>query len=292
MELGLYEHETVEDEFQLVYEGSEGFWLESYQDGQWTYVEPTEYIEPILRKDRHYIHQLIYSSDYIQLDWSALYGNLPDGTYRIAREVTNTAEDDLRVCTAYVEFTIDNVYTWFDTYSQNYDEQYPKDNVIDLPGLEGVSVSYDNSENEIRLITADGREPIISSERWIPNAFLTDLNDDGVSEICATVQADAGMLVQVYDPMAKKLYELPVGDDWYYVLSQKADRLCALKNDKNSTAIAFFRYRFIRSKGILWDLIQDRNQLFQSIVGYPSACRTAATGVSVAVSIQTHMSPR
>lgn len=235
----LYEHEKVADEFQLIYDGSEGFWLEAWQDGQWTYVEPTAYIEPILRKDRHYIHQSIYPSDYIQLDWSDLYGELPDGTYRIAREVTNTAEDDLRVCTAYVEFTIDNVYTWFDTYSQNYDEQYPKDNVIDLPGLEGVSVSYDNSENEIRLITADGREPIISSESWIPNAFLTDLNDDGVSEICATVQTDAGMLVQVYDPMTKKLYELPAGEDWYYVLSQKADRLCALKNDKDSNVIDY-----------------------------------------------------
>lgn len=145
----LYEHEKVADEFQLIYDGSEGFWLEAWQDGQWTYVEPTAYIEPILRKDRHYIHQSIYPSDYIQLDWSDLYGELPDGTYRIAREVTNTAEDDLRVCTAYVEFTIDNVYTWFDTYSQNYDEQYPKDNVIDLPGLEGVSVSYDNSKEPL-----------------------------------------------------------------------------------------------------------------------------------------------
>lgn len=102
----LYEHEKVTDEFQLIYDGSEGIWLESYRDGQWTYVEPTEYIEPILKKDRHYIHQLIYPSDYIQLDWSALYGELSDGTYRIAQEVTNTAQGDLRVCTAYAEFTI------------------------------------------------------------------------------------------------------------------------------------------------------------------------------------------
>ena len=98
----LYEDEKVDDEFQLIYDGNEGIWLESYRDGQWTYVEPTEYMEPILKKDRHYIPQLIYPSDYIQLDWSALYGELPDGTYRIAREVTNTAEEDLCVCTAYV----------------------------------------------------------------------------------------------------------------------------------------------------------------------------------------------
>ena len=29
----LYEHETIADEFQLVYKGSEGFWLETMQDG-------------------------------------------------------------------------------------------------------------------------------------------------------------------------------------------------------------------------------------------------------------------
>lgn len=235
----LYEHEKVSNEFQLIYDGSEGIWLESNQDGQWTYVEPTEYIEPLLKKDRHYINQLINHSEYIQLDWSSLYGDLPDGTYRIAREVTNTAEDDLRVCTAYVEFSIGDVYTWFDMYSQNYDEQHPKDTLIDLPGLEGCSVSYDNSEKEIRLISAEGREPIISSDVWIQNAFLTDLNDDGVDEICATVQAGDSMQVQVYDPVEKKRYELSNGEDYYYMLTQKADRLCVLKQDKFSTVIGY-----------------------------------------------------
>ena len=245
----LYEHEKVTDEFQLIYDGSEGIWLESYQDEQWKYVEPTEYIEPLLKKDRHYMHQLIYPSDYIQLDWSALYGELPDGTYRIAREVTNTAEGDLRVCTAYAEFTIDNVYTWFDMYSENYDEQHPKETVIGLPGQDGTSVSYDNSENEIRLVTADGSETIISSDIWIRNAFLADLNEDGVAEVSASVQTENSMVVQIYDPIAKKLFELPSGDNWYYVLSQKADRLCVLKY-KNSFEISEYAQVALTSDGI------------------------------------------
>ena len=103
----LYEHETVADEFQLIYEGSEGFWLESWQDGQWNYVEPSGYIEPIFENEKRYIHALHHPSSHIELDWSYLYGELPDGKYRIAREVTNTTAEDLRVCTAYAEFTID-----------------------------------------------------------------------------------------------------------------------------------------------------------------------------------------
>ena len=103
----LYEHETIEDEFQLVYEGSEGFWLESWQDGQWNFVEPSGYIEPIFENEKRYIHELVHPSSHIELDWSHLYGELPDGKYRIAREVTNTTAEDLRVCTAYAEFTID-----------------------------------------------------------------------------------------------------------------------------------------------------------------------------------------
>ena len=101
----LYEHEKVKDSTQLVYNGDDGIWLESHQDGQWNYMEATQYIEPILRKEKYSVHQTHFS-DYIQLDWSTIYGELPDGTYRIAREVTNTSEDDLRVCTAYAEFTI------------------------------------------------------------------------------------------------------------------------------------------------------------------------------------------
>ena len=100
----LFEHTKVKDESLLIY--GEGIWLESIQDGQWAYVEATQYIEPILRKDKYFIHQTIDPSGYTQLDWSTIYGELPDGTYRIAREVTYIAEDDLRVCTAYVEFNI------------------------------------------------------------------------------------------------------------------------------------------------------------------------------------------
>lgn len=101
----LYQQETVEDTFDLTYDGNEGYWLESLQDGQWIYLDPTGYVEPIFENEKRYIYEL-YSSDHIELDWSHLYGELPAGTYRIAREVTYTGGASPRVCTIYAEFTV------------------------------------------------------------------------------------------------------------------------------------------------------------------------------------------
>lgn len=335
----LHVHETVDDEFQLVY--GEGFWLEAWQDGQWLHLEPTVNVELHLKKDKYYVREQIFPSSHTKLDWSALYGELPDGTYRIAREVTNTAEDDLRICTAYVEFTISSspvtitlenvrptgarilfhqdqnridgplicdhdfflqqlvhgtwedlpklaelpfpdqtydiavlhhhgldwkqmygtlpigsyrlgkeipvtsgehpeyttvfaefsigtVYTWFDGFSTNLEEHHPKDNTVDLFGMEHVFLSYGSSVNEIRMVTANGTEPIISADLLVRSAFLTDLTGDDVAEVCANVQTSEGIRVQVYDGAEKKLYEMPRPENGYYVLSRKADRLCVL----------------------------------------------------------------
>ena len=356
----LYEHEKVKDSTQLVYNGDDGIWLESHQDGQWNYMEATQYIEPILRKEKYSVHQTHFS-DYIQLDWSTIYGELPDGTYRIAREVTNTSEDDLRVCTAYAEFTIsaspvtislenvhptgatilfhqnkdlidgkllcdysyfiqknengdwidlfsftgpenqicdiallhhngvdwkqqygilpvgsyrlgkvipvrsgenpeyktvyaefsiDNVYTWFDDYSGNTDERSPKFNVIDLFGMDGASLSYQTAENAIHLVTAESSTPIISTDVWIRSIFLTDLTGDGISEVCATVQTTADMRVQVYDAAQKKLYELQNPENAYYTLTKKEDRLCVVLKDAVSNVLDYGQLSLNSAKGL------------------------------------------
>ena len=100
----LYEHENVDDSVALIY--SEGLWLESLHDGQWRYMEPTEAVNAFLPQEKYYIHERHYPSSHIELDWSGLYGELPDGTYRIAKEITNTDPSVLRLCTIYEEFTI------------------------------------------------------------------------------------------------------------------------------------------------------------------------------------------
>ena len=359
----LFEHEKVKDSTQLVYDGDVGIWLESQQDGQWNYMEATQYIEPILRKEKYSIHQTHYS-DYIQLDWSTIYGELPDGSYRIAREITNTAEDDLRVCTAYVEFTIsrspvtislenvrpdgarilfnqnkdlidgkllcdreffleqqidgqwvrmkegsipldvedgpyniallshqdvgwsstygnlpvgiyrlgkvipvtsgenpehktiyaefsiDNVYTWFDDYSGSADERSPKSDVVDLFGMEGASLSYQTAENAIHLVTSESSTPIISTDVWIRSIFLTDLTGDGISEVCATVQTTADLRVQVYDAAQKKLHELQNPENAYYTLTKKEDRLCVVLKDAVSNVLDYGQLSLHSEKGL------------------------------------------
>lgn len=334
------------------------------EDDQWAYVEATQYIEPILRKDKYFIHQTIDPSGYTQLDWSTIYGELPDGTYRIAREVTYIAEEDLQVCTAYVEFnistspvtislenarptgatilfhqnqelsngpllcnyeyflqqqvngkwedlpkkadiqfpnqtydiavlhhngvdweqlygrlpvgnyrlgkvipitsgenpeyttvyaefSIDNVYTWFDRYSTESNEHSPKDTLVELFGLENVTLSYNAGENTIYRIDREGREPIITCDVIFRNVFLTDLTGDGISEVCATVQNDNTTEVQVYDASAEKLYELPAEGSGHK-LTKKADRLCIYWNDVDfGNPVGYWQLALQPGKGIV-----------------------------------------
>lgn len=230
----LYEQENTNNSEQLVYNGDEGFWLEKWQDGQWQFLEPPENRKPALKQDRHFIQARQYLSGYLELDWSALYGQLANGTYRIAREVTNTAEGDFRVCTAYAEFTLDRrVITWFDRDSANPEEQYPRETVMELPGMAGASVSYDESKDEIRLTTAEGTQTVISSPFMMQGIFLTDLTGDDIWEICATIRTEETMQVQVYDAAENRLYTLPAPENGIYVLTAKADRLCVLEKDEN-----------------------------------------------------------
>ena len=226
----LYEHETIDDSADLVY-SEEGFWLEILQDGQWVYMEPTGDVKSFLPQEKYYIHELHYPSSHIELDWSDLYGELPDGIYRIAREIAHTGISDLRLGTAYAEFSIsNNVYVWFDFDADDLVDRHLKDDTVDLFGMEGTALSRDNTYSEIRLIHAEGMIPVISTDLMIRSAYLTDLTGDGIAEVCASVQTDTGMVIQVYDPSEEKLYEL-AGDDGSYFLAKKANRLCVLRKD-------------------------------------------------------------
>jgi hypothetical protein len=165
----LYEHETIEDSADLVY-SEEGFWLETLQDGQWAYMEPTEDIKSFLPQEKYYIHELHYPSSHIELDWSDLYGELPDGTYRVAREITNTDPLDLRLCTIYEEFTIGETETEGSSVSNDWGVSIKPDRVSRtgatalfvysgrVPGEEGAELTYGDFLSLDRLV--DGE--------WVP----------------------------------------------------------------------------------------------------------------------------
>ena len=167
------------------------------------------------------------------VDWEQLYGRLPVGNYRLGKVIPITSRELPEYTTVYAEFSVDNVYTWFDRNSTDVNERSPKDNVVALFGMDGVSLSYGSSINEILLVSATENEPIISCDVLVDSAFLTDLTGDGIAEVCANVQTMQGSFVQVYDAAEKKLYELPNEANSFYVLTKKADRLCVLKNSMN-----------------------------------------------------------
>ena len=184
------------------------------------------------------------------VDWKQQYGILPVGSYRLGKVIPITSGEKPEYETVYAEFSIDNVYTWFDDYSGSVDERRPKSNVVDLFGMDGASLSYQTAENAIHLVTAEGSTPIISTDIWIRSIFQTDLSGDGISEVCATVQTTDGICVQIYDIAQKKLHELQNPENAYYTLTKKADRLCVVLKDTVSNVLDYGQLSLDREKGL------------------------------------------
>ena len=185
------------------------------------------------------------------VDWEQLYGRLPVGNYRLGKVIPITSGENPEYTTVYAEFSIDNVYTWFDRYSTESNEHSPKDTLVELFGLENVTLSYNAGENTIYRIDLEGREPIITCDVIFRNVFLTDLTGDGISEVCATVQNDNTTEVQVYDASAEKLYELPAEGSGHK-LTKKADRLCIYWNDVDfGNPVGYWQLALQPGKGIV-----------------------------------------
>ena len=203
------------------------YWLEYWDGNAWNEVKATGEkglaeidVNRILdegEENKHYV------------DWTTSHGVLSGGKYRLGTKFYFLESDILR--TFYAEFSIsNNVYAWFDFDADDPADRRLKDDTVDLFGMEGTALSCDVPYNEICLVNAEGMTPVISTDLMIRSAYLTDLTGDGIVEVCASVQKDAGMVIQVYDPSEEKLYEL-AGDDGSYFLTKKADRLCVLRKD-------------------------------------------------------------
>ena len=203
------------------------YWLEHWDGNAWNEVKATGEkgmaeidVNRILdegEENKHYV------------DWTTSHGVLSGGKYRLGTKFYFLESDILRIF--YAEFSIsNNVYAWFDFDADDPADRRLKDDTVDLFGMEGTALSCDVPYNEICLVNAEGMTPVISTDLMIRSAYLTDLTGDGIVEVCASVQKDAGMVIQVYDPSEERLYEL-AGDDGSYFLTKKADRLCVLRKD-------------------------------------------------------------
>ena len=164
----LYEHEKVDESVALIY--SEGMWLETLENGQWVYMEPTEEVNSFLPQEKYYLQERHYPSSHIELDWSDLYGELPDGSYRIAKEITNTDPAVLRRCTVYGEFTIGETASEGNSVSNDWGVSIKPDRVSrtgatalfvysgSIPGEDGAELTYGDFLSLDRLV--DGN--------WVP----------------------------------------------------------------------------------------------------------------------------
>ena len=200
------------------------------------------------------------------VDWKQQYGILPVGNYRLGKVIPITSGENPEYETVYAEFYVDHVYTWFDKSSTDASERNPKDNLVDLFGMENMSLSYHPDENAIYRIDPEGREPIITCNSNIRNVFLTDLTGDGISEVCATVQNEYNTQIRVYDASEQMLYELQAAENGYDLI-KKADRLCVYRVDENGNPTGYCQLMLQPGEGIvLADLDPELKALQSKLV--------------------------
>lgn len=249
------------------------YFLQKQTNGAW---EDLPKLAEIPFPDQTYDIALLHHNG---VDWEQMYGRLPVGYYRLGKVIPITSGENPEYTTVYAEFSIDHVYTWFDRYSTDSNEHSPKDTLVELFGLENVTLSYNAGENTIYRIDPEGRKPIITCDVIFRNVFLTDLTGDGISEVCATIQNDSTTQVQVYDASERKLYEPPV-EESDYKLTKKADRLCIYRNDEYGNPVGYWQLALEPGKGIvLTDLDPEVEALKSKLV-----CVDVNTGKRICLS--------
>ena len=220
------------------------YFLQQQVNGKW---ENLPKVQEIPFPDQTYDIAMLHHNG---VDWEHMYGRLPVGYYRLGKVIPITSGENPEYTTVYAEFSVDHVYTWFDKSSADASERNHKDNLVDLFGMENVSLSYHPDENAIYLINAEGRKVIITCDAGIRNVFLTDLTGDGVSEVCATIRNGVKTQVQVYDASEQMLYELQEVENGYD-LTKKADRLCICRFDEYGNPVGYWQLTLQPGEGIV-----------------------------------------
>lgn len=181
------------------------------------------------------------------IDWEWLYGVLPEGYYRIGKEIPLTSAGDTDHTTVYAEFTIDGpraVTPWFDEYL-DAGHRYPREsNIMTIEGIEGMMLRFNQESlsttymEHILVQTEEGATPVISGDH-IRNVYLTDLTGDGIAEVCATVwdqSENTQIYIAVYD-YTKDLVHTLQSNDLRYTLTSRNDRLLVTEQEYGSSSI-------------------------------------------------------
>lgn len=228
----VYSPKKVYEAEDMILEGN--YWLEVREGSNWKKLEPLEPWIP-----RHIQSSVILpDTERHILDWSAIHGPLPAGTYRVGR--TLVFPDSGIAHDLYAEFSIaDNASVWFYSPRDAAHASPLEDSTAQLPGAEHITLRHSCEEYQITMASGAGSEVILTG--WpIFAAYFCDLTGDGVAEVCTTVAEGFGMIdvrVRVYDCMEKKLYELEDRSESNYVLALRSNRLFVTRTSGNSDAV-------------------------------------------------------
>lgn len=217
------------------------FFLQEKVNDQWVDLPTkTEAVFPNQEYDLAFLH-------HHGIDWEWLYGVLPEGYYRIGKEIPLTSAENTDYTTVYAEFTIEGpraVIPWFDV-DLDAGHRYPREsNIMTIEGIEGMMLRFNQKSlsatytEEILVQTEEGATPVISGDT-IRNVYLTDLTGDGIAEVCATVRDHSEkpkIYIVVYD-YTKNLARTLESTDLYYTLTTRNDRLLITEQEFGSDSI-------------------------------------------------------
>ena len=237
----------------LVFDGD--FRLEAKgEDGTWARVEPIGPLVPVAQGDDRMIYsEACPDGSGWELDWSANYGILPPGDYRIGitthfqetgkETLDASSADSLTVYTMlstpnethYVTFSVgvsSTPYVWFDLYGTSGETPREHYRSIRVPGVDGVTLTYTTgSDGKSILIDSTLTAPLMSADLFRSICFA-DLSGDGACELYATVQDGDRYYVRSYDWRTGRLSQLQtenavdsflaVQDNCLFVLKKEA----------------------------------------------------------------------
>lgn len=237
----------------LVFDGD--FRLEAKgEDGTWEQVEPIGPLVPVAQGDDRMIYsEACPDGSGWELDWSANYGILPPGDYRIGitthfqetgkETLDASSADSLTVYTMlstpdetrYVSFSVgvsSTPYVWFDLYGTSGETPREHYRSIRVPGVDGVTLTYTTgSDGKSILIDSTLTAPLMSADLFRSICFA-DLSGDGACELYATVQDGDRYYVRSYDWRTGRLSQLQtenavdsflaVQDNCLFVLKKEA----------------------------------------------------------------------
>ena len=235
----VYSPKKVYGSTGLLFQGN--YWLERANGREWVKLE----MLPEVGVGKINVTMDIENQAQHMLDWSAVYGTLSKGTYRIGVTFTFCDILDGQSLThdLYGEFTVEDnrkVVPWFDEdYNSGLTYSRSKD-VLEIPGTDidllfQKDWSDDQYQEQLLVRNGSNWEPVLSGES-IRSVYLTDLTGDGIMEVCVALWVYDPIYnfhIAVYDAVENTIRTLESPGQLQYQLTCRNDTLIATMQKEN-----------------------------------------------------------